>query len=133
MSERNKRIGARRLCANHLPEPFLTGQGGQEHGQDRLSGSRRDPDLAGGAELIRDKLDHLLEHAQRMKMGVREAVEFFSVRIDGRVLSIHKAEEVARYCRSPVCLLMGADLQGEGVRAGRNSPRNLSDPCRSGQ
>src|SRR5215210_6335484 len=78
--------------------------GRQEHSQDRLSGRRRDLDLTGWAEAVRDELDQLFEHTQCVKMGFIEAVEFFAILIDGGVLSIDKAEEVSRHCSYPVCL-----------------------------
>jgi hypothetical protein len=94
------------LCADHFPEPFLTGQGGQEHGQNWLSADRRDFDLTGWAEAIWDELDQLLEHTQCVKMSFMEAIQLFSVRIDGRVLSIDKTKEVPRHCSYPVWLSM---------------------------
>src|SRR3954447_18628528 len=54
------------------PEPFLGSKGRKEHGQDRLSGSRGNLDVAGGAEAVWNELDQLLKHAQGMKMGLKE-------------------------------------------------------------
>jgi hypothetical protein len=69
--------------------------------QDRLSGSSGNLDVAGGAEAVGNELDQLLKHAQGMKMGLKEAVEFFAVLIVGRVFPVYKAEEVPRH-RSPL-------------------------------
>ena len=82
-------------------EPFLGSKGGKEHGQDRLSGSRGDFDVTGGAETVGNELDQLLEHVQGMKMGLIEAVEFFAVLIGGSVFPVDKAEEVPRHRSDP--------------------------------
>lgn len=82
-------------------EPFLGSKGRKEHGQDRLSGSRGDFDVTGGAEAVWNELDQLLEHVQGMKMGLIEAVEFFAVLIGRRVFPVYKAEEVPRHRSDP--------------------------------
>jgi len=78
-------------------EPFLGSKGRKEHSQDRLAGRRGNFDVTGRAETVWDVLDQLLEHVQRMKMGVIEAVEFFAVLILGSVFPVYKAEEVPRH------------------------------------
>jgi hypothetical protein len=83
------------------PEPFLGSKGRKEHGQDRLSGSRGNLDVAGGAEAVGNELDQLLKHAQGMKMGLKEAVEFLAVLIVGRVFPVYKAEVVPRHRSDP--------------------------------
>src|SRR3954465_13922189 len=83
------------------PEPFLGSKGRKEHGQDRLSGSRGNLDVAGGAEAVGNELDQLLKKAQRMQMGPKEGVEFFAVLIVGRVFPVYKAEEVPRHHSDP--------------------------------
>ena len=89
--------GALQIIRQDPLELFLGSKGRKEHGQDRLSGSRGDVDMTGGAETVWDVLDQLLEHVQRMKMGLIEAVEFFAVLILGRVFPVNKAEEVPRH------------------------------------
>src|SRR3954465_7442335 len=83
------------------PEPFLGSKGRKEHGQDRLSGSRGNLDVAGGAEAVGNELDQLLKHAQGMKMGLKEAVEFFAGLILGRVFPVDKTEVVPRHRSDP--------------------------------
>src|SRR4051794_21895455 len=85
----------------HPLEPFLGSKGRKEHSQDRLSGRRGDVNVTGGAETVWNELDQLLEHAQGMKMGLKEAVEFFAVLILGRVFPVHKPKEVPRHRSDP--------------------------------
>ena len=68
-----------------------------------------------------DEADQLLEHAQGMKMSLREAVEFFSVLIDSSVFPIHKVKEVPRHCSA----LLGLD---ESQSAGLACKNKWSDP-----
>src|SRR3954452_23797908 len=83
------------------PEPFLGSKGRKEHGQDRLSGSSGNLDVAGGAEAVGNELDQLLKHAQGMKMGLKEGGEFFGVPVVRGGFPLYKAEEVPRH-RSPL-------------------------------
>ena len=94
-------LGALQVMRQDPLEPFLGSKGRKEHGQDRLSGSRGDVNVTGRAEAIWNELDQLLEHAKSMKMGLKETVEFFAVLIVGRMLPVHKAEEVPRHCCDP--------------------------------
>ena len=54
------------LYPDHFSEPFLSGKGGQKHGQDQLSGGRRDLDPAVWAETVWDELNEPFEYSQRV-------------------------------------------------------------------
>ena len=58
--------------------------------------------MTGGAETVWNELDQLLKHAQGMKMGLKEAVQFYAVLIKVvRVFPVSKAEEVPRHRSDP--------------------------------
>ena len=61
-----------------LSRLVLSGKGGQEHGQDRLSGGQGDLDPVGWTDLVWDELDQLCEHTQGMEMRFRQAVELMA-------------------------------------------------------
>src|SRR4051794_1943623 len=70
--------------ADLLPKLVISGKGGQEHGQDRLSGGQGDLDPVGWTDLVWDELDQLCKHTQGMEMRFRQAVELFAMFVDGR-------------------------------------------------